>query len=66
MFPASSRANPPLVLGFDESRDFPGSLMMVCQSAFFLGPLSPAAIHIDASQGTPVVIRRIEDEVVRR
>ncbi len=60
------RANPPLVLGFDESTDFPGSLMMVCQSAFFLGPLSPAAIHIDASQGTPVVIRRIEDEVVRR
>ena len=54
------------MLDFDESREFPGRVMMVCKSAFFFGPLSPAAIRIDASQGMPVVIRRVEDEVVRR
>ncbi len=60
------REHPPLVVDFQDSKDFRDSVMLVLQSAFALGPLSPKAIHIEAEQGDAVVIRRVEGEVVRR
>lgn len=51
---------------FEASRNYLGVLVMLCQSAFRLGPSSPEALHLDAEPITAAVIRRVEGEMLRR